>query len=322
MCALQRRPVEHGGQHEHSAADDQPARRDMRRQPGGQHVAQTERQRERDEADAGPQRRVAEHVLHQQADHHRQRQQHPAGQEQRHERHHPVAVVEHRERHQRVVGRALDDQERHEEHHRRNPGADHPRVDPAARWALREHQHRGGAAQRGQQRAGDVEFESFVVGLGEPRHRDPDDDDADRHVDQERQPPGDDGQRTTEHQAQHRTEALHGRRHRHRLVAGVPDGVGRGDQRQPGRGGHRGADALERPRRDERPLFGGQPADQRRQREHADTGDERPLVPDGVTDPPAEQQQAAERQHVGGDHPALARRRTGPARPASAAARR
>ncbi len=78
---------------------------------------------------------------------------------------HPVAVVEHRERHDRVLGGALDDQEGDEEDRRCDAGADHPRIDPATRRALREHQHRRGAAQRGQQCAGDVELQPFVMGF-------------------------------------------------------------------------------------------------------------------------------------------------------------
>ena len=85
----------------------------------------------------------------------------------------------------------------------------------------------------------------------------------------------------------------------------MPDGVRRRDQRQTGRRGHRGAGALHRARDDERDAVGGQPAHQRRDREHPDAGQERSLVPDRVTDAAAEQQQPAEGQHVGGDHPAL-----------------
>ena len=62
--AGQRRAVKHRRKHEHAAADDQPPRADVRRQPGGEHAAEGERDRERDEADAGLQRRVAQHVLH------------------------------------------------------------------------------------------------------------------------------------------------------------------------------------------------------------------------------------------------------------------
>ena len=88
-----------------------------------------------------------------------------------------------------LIGGALDDQKRDQEHHRSDARADHPRVDPATRRALGEHQHRRRAAKRGQQCAGDVEFEALMVRLTEPQHSDRDDDDADRHVDQERQPP-------------------------------------------------------------------------------------------------------------------------------------
>ena len=205
-----------------------------------------------------------------------------------------------------MVGVALDDQERPQQDHRGGAGTDHPRIGPAARRALGEHQHTGGTGQGGQQCAGDVELEPFVAGLLETGERDRDDEDADGQVDQERQPPRDHGQRTAEHQAEHRPDALHGRRDGHGPVAGMPDGVGGGDQRQPGRGGDGGADALYRAGGDEQRPVGGQAAGGRGDGEDADAGDERPLVSDRVADAPAEQQQAAEGQHVGGDHPALA----------------
>ena len=85
----------------------------------------------------------------------------------------------------------------------------------------------------------------------------------------------------------------------------MADGIGGGDQRQAGRRGHRGAHALNRPRGDQQRPVGGQPAGHRGDGEDADTGDERPLVTDGIADTAAEQQQATEGQHVGGDHPAL-----------------
>jgi len=84
---------QHRPEHEDPTADDQPPRGDVRGQPGGQQVPQAEGQRERDEPDPGVQRGIAQHVLDVEPDHHRQRQQHPAGEEQRDERRHPVAVT-------------------------------------------------------------------------------------------------------------------------------------------------------------------------------------------------------------------------------------
>ena len=141
--------------------------------------------------------------------------------------------------------------------------------------------------------------------LGQPGDGDRDDDNADRDVDQERQPPGDDGQQAAERKTQHRADALHGGRDGHRAVAGLSDGVRRRDQRQSRRCGDRGAGALHRAGDDQRDVVGGEAAHQRGDREHADAGQERPLMPDRITDPAAEQQQTAERQHVGGDDPAL-----------------
>ena len=63
-------------------------------------------------------------------------------------------------------------------------------IDPAARRALGEHEHRRRASQRRQQRPGDVQLEPFMVCFGQPHDGDGDDHDADRHVDQKRQPPG------------------------------------------------------------------------------------------------------------------------------------
>jgi len=65
-------------------------------------------------------------------------------------------------------------------------------------------------AKGGQERPGDVELESFVSGLVDLQHGDGDDHDADGHVDEERQPPRDDGQRPAEHQAEYGAHALHG----------------------------------------------------------------------------------------------------------------
>ena len=145
-----------------------------------------------------------------------------------------------------------------------------------------------------------------MAGLLEPGEPDPDDQRADRQVDQEGQPPGDHGERSAQHQSQHRSETLHRRRHRHRAVAGVPGGIGRGDQRQAGRRRHGGAHTLHRPGRDQQRAIGGQPAGHRGDGEHPDPGDERPFMPDRIADPATEQQQTAEGQYIGGDDPTLA----------------
>jgi hypothetical protein len=61
--------------------------------------------------------------------------------------------------------------------------------------------------------------------------------------------------------------------------------------------------ALQRPRRHERGLRMGEPAEQRGQREQGEPAHENPPPPEDVPRPAAEQQEAAEGQQVGVDHP-------------------
>ena len=132
-------------------------------------------------------------------------------------------------------------------------------------------------------------------------------DDADRHVDQERQPPGDDGSAPPSTRPSTEPMPCIAADTAMRAVARLPDRVCRRDERQPGRRGDRGAGALHSAGDDQRDPVGGQAAHQRGDREHADAGQERALVADRVADAAAEQQQPAEGQHVGGDDPALGR---------------
>ncbi len=104
---------------------------------------------------------------------------------------------------------------------------------------------------------------------------------------------------------EHRSDALHRGRHRHRAIAGVTDGVGRRDERQARRRGHCGTGALDRARDDQRDAVGGQATHQRGDREHADAGEKCSLMADRVADASAEQQKATEGQHIRGDDPTL-----------------
>jgi hypothetical protein len=60
---------------------------------------------------------------------------------------------------------------------------------------------------------------------------------------------------------------------------------------------------LQRPRRDDLALVGRQAAEQRREREEDEAADEKPAAAEQIGHPAAEQQKAAERQHVGIDDP-------------------
>ena len=78
---------------------------------------------------------------------------------------------------------------------------------------------------------------------------------------------------------------------------------GRGDDRQGGRGHDRGAGALDHAGREERRRRPGEPAHERRGREEQDTGHEHATAPEQVGRASSEQQQAAEGERVGAQHP-------------------
>ena len=82
-----------------------------------------------------------------------------------------------------------------------------------------------------------------------------------------------------------------------------PSGKVRGDQGERGRRDDRGTDALDSARGQQPGLAGGESAEQRSGGEQDDAGDEDPPAAKDVAGPATEQQQAAEGQGVGVDHP-------------------
>jgi hypothetical protein len=66
---------------------------------------------------------------------------------------------------------------------------------------------------------------------------------------------------------------------------------------------------LHDPRGDQRPRRGREPAEQRRAAEHRHAGDEHPAPADEVTQPPAQQQEAAVDDRVGAHDPLEVTRR-------------
>ena len=141
-------------------------------------------------------------------------------------------------------------------------------------------------------------------GAGQGPRRDERDDRADRHVDEQHPAPGQvGGQQAAGHQADRGAADAHRGVDAHRPVARRPLREGGGDQGQRGRGDDRGADALHRAGGEQPGLRGGEPAEQRGQREQDHPGDEHPPASEDVAGPAAEQQQAAEGQGVGVDHP-------------------
>ncbi len=167
----------------------------------------------------------------------------------------------------------------------------------------------GGAGQR----AGQVQLARVPVALGEEVRRGEGRGQADRDVDEERQPPPGDvdaeqgevepGEPAAEDQADGRAGPGHRGVDGERAVALGAGREGRGDQRQGGGGGDRGAEALQAAGGQQHRLALGEPADQRGDREDHHTEHEDPAAAVEVTEAAAEQQEPAEHQGVAGHHP-------------------
>ena len=156
-----------------------------------------------------------------------------------------------------------------------------------------------------QQQAGDVE--RVAVGrlvVLEPQHRANRGDRREGEVDEQRPPPRRVGREDPAEQEPHRpARAGDAAVDRERLRALGRDGEGRGQQREHRRREQRPERALDRAGEDQHREVDRR-ATERGGAGEADQADhQRALAADDVADPAAEQQQAAERQRVGGDHP-------------------
>ena len=111
------------------------------------------------------------------------------------------------------------------------------------------------------------------------------------------------GQDPAQHQADRAAGADDRAVDAERLAALLGVAERRGQDRQGRRREQRPERALGGARRHQHAESGGRSADGRRGGEAERAGQERDLAPDQVAQPPAKQQQAAERQRVGGHHP-------------------
>ena len=201
--------------------------------------------------------------------------------------------------------RLLDQDEDDEQDHAGDEGDEGDRVEPAGARLGRvgEAVDDADQAEGAGERAGQVEPAGLALGLGQVARREEGDEQADRHVDEEGPAPVHLGEGATEDEADRGAGAGHGGVDAHGAVALLAGGEGRGDQGERGRGGDRGADALQDARADHHRLVLGEPAEQRGDREHGDADDEHPAAAEDVAEPAAEQQQAAEGERVGVHHP-------------------
>ena len=93
------------------------------------------------------------------------------------------------------------------------------------------------------------------------------------------------------------------------LLRSAPSANSDGDDRQRGRRHDRGPDPLEGAGADQRLVRPGEPAEKRSEREQTHADHEDPPPPEQVGGPPAEQEQAGERERIGAHHPLQPSRR-------------
>jgi hypothetical protein len=142
---------------------------------------------------------------------------------------------------------------------------------------------------------------AFVVEehLGAGQHREPD-----REVDQQHPSPRQGaGEQPAEQDTGGDAECGHRPVHPHRLVAELPGREGGRDQGQRVRCGQGGADALDAAGADQQLAVGGEAAEHRGGGEHDHADAQHAAAAVQVADPATEEQQPAEGEHVGVDHP-------------------
>ena len=217
------------------------------------------------------------------------------------QRRHP----EDRERHQRLLGAQLDQHERDQQGERQRDERDGLGRAPARRLGV--HQRIDQDRQAGGHRHGarDVEGAGLAVeALVEQLRGKVGGEERDRGVHEQHPFPAEVlGENAAEQHAGRATRARDRAPHAQRLVAlgALLEGVGH--DRERGGGDDRGAEALERARNDQLDVTLREPARQRRDAEEDQARDEHPPPAEQVGHAPAEQQEAAEDQHVGVHHP-------------------
>ena len=145
---------------------------------------------------------------------------------------------------------------------------------------------------------------------GQEQRRQHDGRDPDRDVDEEDPRPAQvRGQHAAEQHADGRAGAGSGAVDPEREVPLAALGERGHQQRERRRREQRAAEALEGAEADQRGLRPGEAAEQRADGEEGEPRDEQPPAPEQVGEPAAEQQDAAEHDRVGGDHPLQVRLR-------------
>ena len=209
------------------------------------------------------------------------------------------------EPHQRLGDAVLAGDEACEQDGRSGEDADHAAGAPAPLVALGDSEHKRGEAGGDEDRAGRVErLHAGVLALAEQDGSETEGHEGDRDVDEEdplpRQGVGEDA---AEEHARGGAEAADGAPDAERDVPLAAFGKGRHQDRERSRRDRGGAEALEGAGADQRPLGPREPAEERADRERDQADHEDAPAAEQVRGSPAQEQEAAEDERVGGDHP-------------------
>ena len=310
---LERREPEQARRAHHQARHHERLGADPREQLAGDAGADDDPDAEREEGEAGRDRREALDDLQPQAEEEEHREQADADDE-RHEVGRPaVAVEQHAHGHERVRDPVLDDEEAHQHDDREAEPRERGRLGPVGRLLervrrrLREAVDQGDEADRDRDGTEDVVLRG-AVGTTLPHERDGQEhgDDRDRDVDQQAPAPREVlGEDAAEEQAERGAAA--GDRTVDAERAGALLGLveGHGDERQ-GRGSQqRREGTLEATCREQQGGGGRCTAERGGAGEADEADDERALAADVVGDPAAEEEETAEGQGVRRDDPLL-----------------
>ena len=202
---------------------------------------------------------------------------------------------------------ALDLHERNDQRGGDGEARQRPRRGPTPAVGLDQGEDEGDRAKRDRDGAFDV-VAAPRDPLGAALRHDPrsqrQHDGADRHVDEEDPAPA---QRLDDHPAEEQPDGATGARDGapdgERAVSVRPFGEGGEDDREGRRRDHRAAEPLQAPGDQQHPLGLREPTEQRSAGEDGDPGHEQPAASEPVGGAPAEQQEAAEDQGVGVQHP-------------------
>ncbi len=299
----ERHPPEPPGDEERSA-EEEGSDAEAPDEAGHHEARDAHRHREWEVGEPGVDGAVVQHLLEELGEEVEQRE-HGATEEQHDgEAATPVPVRQEAHRHERGGRVPLDEHETSQQHHSPREHRQRGRVPPTRRGGALQSVDREGKAPGDRERPREVETAGAPLRARQHRRADQEEGEADGDVHEQHPAPG---ERVDEGAAREQADGCAGAGHPcvdgHGAMARGSLGEGRRDERERRRGCDRRADALDGARGDEPCLRRRKPAQQGRQAEERDAGEEHPSPAEEIAASPAEQEQPPEGEDVGVDDP-------------------